>query len=168
MGHTTIEINIFIYRKKYRDDCIDDGISLIIWWINIDMDVYQSYPSIDSYSHLAFQWQPSSKSKSMQLARWNHASNPMMMDEREHTAQRCSRIVQGHRYDIITRVTLHQRKRNNIIQTTMKTPMDDDIHFLTVSHNAYLTNTRFYYQESEKTNGAPKHLCKGYSHMRYH
>ena len=92
----------------------------------------------------------------------------MMMDEREHTAQRCSKDVQGHWYDIITRVVFHQRKRYKIIQTTMKTPKHDNIHFLTVSHNAYLTNTRFYNQESEKTNGTPKHLIKGYSHMRYH
>ena len=72
-GSYYAQINIFIYRKKYRDDCIDDGIRLIIWWITDDMDGYQSYPSIDSYSQLAFQKQLSSKSKSMQLARWNHA-----------------------------------------------------------------------------------------------
>ncbi len=60
----------------------------------------------------------------------------MMMDEREHTAQRCSKDVQGHRYDIIIRVMFHQGKTNNFIQTTMKTLKDDDNHFLTVSHNA--------------------------------
>jgi len=137
----------YIYlQKKYRDVCIDDGIRLIKWWITDDMDGLQSYPLIDSYSRLAFQRQLSSKSKSMPPARWNHASNPMMMDGREHTARRCSKDVQGHRYHNIIRVMFHQRKRYNIIQTTMKTPKHDNIHFLTVSHNAYLTNTRFYNQ----------------------